>query len=158
MRRPGGDVQALPGVQGDDVEQLLHAAVQAFRVEGRGVGVPTETGHRARILAGAQHVPDLLLAEEVVTLRSRLVVRVYAQRHPPADRELPDTHRELSPVEIVDVVPDHAVEVGVHHFGDAVAGQPALAHQRVAVPQVRQPEGLAAPGVVVLQGAETQGI
>ena len=143
---------------GDDAQDLLHAAVQAARIAFGGVGVAPETDHQAGILAGAQHIPELLLAEEIVALLGRLVVGMHPERHPVVYVQMPDTQGELTPVPVVQFFSDHAVEVGVHHFGKAVAPEPARAHQRVAVAQVRQLELLRPPGILILQGAEGERI
>ena len=158
MRGACRDVQALSGVGGDDAQDLVHAAVLAARIELGGIGIAPEADHQTGILAGAQHIPEFLLAEKIIALFGRLVVGMYPERHPAVDVQMPDTQGELPAVPVVQVFADHAVEVGVHHFGKAVAPEPARAHQRVAVAQVRQLELLHSPGIFVLQGAEGERI
>ena len=130
------------------------AAVEALGVHLRGIRIAPETHHQAGIRAGAQDVPEFLLTQEIITLRGGLVVRMHPQRHAALDVQHAHADRELPAVVFVYIVPDHTVEIGIHQFGETVARQPSLADQRIAISQVRELEFLAAPGVIVLQGAE----
>ena len=81
MGRPGRNAKGLPGVRGHHIEDILHAAVEAFRIDLGSVRVAAEARQDAGVGAGAQDIPEFLLAQEIVALRGGLVVRMDPERH-----------------------------------------------------------------------------
>ena len=154
MRGAGRDEEAESGVRGDEVQQRILLPLAERRPELAGVAVPEETGPDAGVLPRAQHVPELVLAEEVVPLGGNLIPGMHLQRHITLHLEHAHADGKLPPVVLVEAVTRDAVEVGVHKFPQAVACEPAVPHQGVAVAEVCELEFLASPGVLVLQGAE----
>ena len=154
MRGAGRDEEAEAGVRGDEIEQRVLLPLVDRGPEFAGIAVPEEACPDSGVLPCAQHIPELFLAEEVVSLGCNLVPGMHLQRHIAPKLEQAHAYGELPPVVLVEAVSGDAVEVGVHKFPEAVAGEPAVPYQGVAVAEVCELEFFASPGILVLQGAE----
>ena len=154
----GGDAEVLARVRSDHVQQALDGIAGAGIHQDRGVHVILPAQPDAGIPAGAHHVPEFLLAEEIVAGTGRLVVGMDAEGHLPAHADMAHAHRELASEIGENVFPDHAVHIHIHYVAHRVAGKPAVVDERIAVSQVGEPEGLGAPAVFVADGAEPERI
>ena len=97
---------------------------------------------QAQVHAGARpdrsHIPEFRLAEGIVPLPCHLVVRADPDRGPAGHLQGTHGHRELTAVIIVHVIPDHAVDIGLHDITQGISRQPAAARLRINHPQIRQ--------------------
>ena len=80
MRNSGRNHQRQTGIWGDCIHHLVCSVGLAGRVEIRRVAVVPESCQYAGILPGAEYVPELLLAEKIISLCGNLVPRMHLQR------------------------------------------------------------------------------
>ena len=107
----GSDAEALAGGRNDFAQKPVHIAFGAAPAELARIGVPAESYMQLRTFSRAQHIPDLLLAEQVVALFGGFIVGMHLEGHLPVDFQIADADGKLTPVVFVDRVADYSDDI-----------------------------------------------
>ena len=115
----------------DNVESLGYSAVMTSVIQFLCSHLTVESGINLSIWTSLEHIPDLVLAQSVISFSSNLIIRMDLHGKLAVDVKKLYKKRELSTVIVIYVLSDNTLKVGLHDLADRISGQPAIRHDRI---------------------------
>ena len=131
----------------NDIEDLLHRAVVTTVIKLLSRKVTVETGIYLRSRTGIHYIPDLSLAERVISFGSDLVIRVYLNRKPVIYIKELYKQRKLPAIIAIDILSDNPLQICLHKLADRIAGKPSVSNDRILHTHISEFPTLAYPDI-----------
>ena len=131
------DVDDITLLRLNYIEDLLYSTCLAPVIELLSRHLLAEAHIHLCSRLGIHHIPDLSLAERVISFCRNLIVRMDLHRQPVIDVQELDQKRELASEIVVDILSYYPLKVGLHKFAYGVACEPAVGKHRILYAHIR---------------------
>ena len=126
-----GNEQSITFLWINHIQNLLNCTVMTSVIELLSCYISIEAGVDLRTWLCIHHIPDLSLAQRIISFSSHFIVRVNLNREPVIDIKELYKQRKLSSIIIIYILAYYPLEICLHQIADCISSKPSVCNYRI---------------------------